>query len=218
MKEIPLTKGKVAQVDDEDFEWLNQRKWHYNGRYASSVINGKTAYMHRLILGLTARHQITDHIDNDGVNNQRTNLRECTQGQNLCNRQPWLKKTYKGVWKNNGRWTSEVMLGGERKYLGCFDTQEQALVAHDRAAKDFHGEFAKTNGFENLPLVPNAVKTYSSKYRGVAWHKAGKKWAAHVKSKGHVTYLGLFTDEVEAAKAYDIKAKELHGDKAKLNF
>jgi hypothetical protein len=179
MKEIPLNKfrpnihlnaPKFALVDDEDYEYLNQFNWCCikggHTFYATTTIVqpcGKRmmTQMHRLIMRLTDKKIFIDHIDHNGCNNQKSNLRECNYSQNNSNR-----------------------------------------VAH---------------------------KSSTSPYVGVSWHAYKRKrkdgsylhygyWEA-VLGKGKTQYrLGLFHNEIDAAKAYDKKAKELHGEFANLNF
>jgi hypothetical protein len=155
MKEIQLTQGKVALVDDYDYEVLNNFKWfahkHRNTHYAGkqkSRTEGKqrSELMHCIIMD----HKGIDHIDGNGLNNQRSNLRFATHQQNQMNR--------------------------------------------------------------------GKLKGTSSKYKGVSLDKRSNKWNSYIKKDQKVIYLGLYYDEVEAAKAYDQKAIELFGEFARLNF
>jgi hypothetical protein len=104
MKEIQLTKGCVAKVDDEDYEYLMQWKWQAGSkkRYAqrARIINGKVSstMMHRVIMNITDTKVHIDHKDGDGLNNQKSNLRPCTRNQNQANR----KKSKSGVSKYLG--------------------------------------------------------------------------------------------------------------------
>ena len=108
MKKIPLTQNKFALVDDADYDWLNQFKWYARNEgqryYAcrSFRVDGHVHHivMHRLILGLKEGDgKITDHIDGNGLNNSRSNLRICTSAENNFNQRPQAGKTskYKGV-------------------------------------------------------------------------------------------------------------------------
>lgn len=99
MKEIKLTQGKVVLVDDEDYEYLNQFKWYalknHRTYYAQRVIQNnyikRTLKMHRVIMDTPCGLEV-DHIDGDGLNNQKCNLRNCTFAENRKNRKPNLKK------------------------------------------------------------------------------------------------------------------------------
>jgi len=127
MKLIKLSKGCFAKVDDEDFEFLNQYKWNASAKYnsinggfyakRSACVNGKTRHigmMHRIILNVVGKVQI-DHIDGDGLNNQKNNLRICSHGQNQQNRTSnrtnnSLKK-YKGIYWVKNRVRAEICAG-----------------------------------------------------------------------------------------------------------
>ena len=155
MKEIPLTQGKVAIVDDEDFEWLSEFKWHAHRKHRQ--LSGPQWYarrgrsgpqMHRMIMGVTDPKVPVDHRDGDGLNDQRSNLRLSTPGQNACNKKSrGGSSQYKGVYwhKRNNKWRSAVMIDRHEKHLGYFEDEIEAAKAYDRAARELHGEFARTN-------------------------------------------------------------------------
>ncbi len=163
MKTIPLTKGKVARVDDEDYWWLSQHKWCYSessGGYAlrnGPRIDGKKTkhiLMHREILG-TPDGMDTDHQDGNRLNNQKYNLRPATKVQNQGNRAKTRNRSskYKGVWfdKERGKFSSMIQVDGKRRCLGRFDDEIEAAKAYDTAALQLFGEFAKLNFY--LPLT-----------------------------------------------------------------
>ena len=154
MKEIQLTQGKVALVDDEDFESLNQFKWY-------AIRNGKTFYATRKDMDDYKQINILmhwevmngkgiDHKDHNGMNNQKSNLRLCTQKENCMNR--------------------------------------------------------------------SKRENTSSIYKGVSFHSRDKKWQAHIGINGKYIHIGLFTSEVDAAKAYNEKAIELFCEFAHINI
>lgn len=165
MKVIPLTKGKVAWVDDEDFEWLNKWKWSALEVRKKSVKVGRTRFyavrvttkngkqtmrfMHRDILN-APKGKLTDHIHGNSLDNQRHELRLASTRENACN---------------------------ARKRI-CDTT---------------------------------------SKFKGVSWHKATKIWRAYITIKDKFISLGVFEDEVEAAKAYNRAAISAFGEYASLN-
>ncbi len=152
MKEIPLTQGKVAIVDDEDFEWLSQWKWHYhNMGYAVRTTarpNQTHILMHREICGLHSSLEF-DHINGNGLDNQRSNLRACTHSQNIQNSK--VRKDsgsgFKGVFylSKVHKWEACIRVNGKRKHLGRYLNPEMAACAYDDAAHEFFGEFARTN-------------------------------------------------------------------------
>jgi hypothetical protein len=148
MKLIPLTQGKFAKVDDEDYDWLMQRKWICNGRYVLSRRGGmkKRISMHREIMNPPDDMEV-DHIDHDGLNNQRCNLRVCTHYQNSQNR-TMHKPThsgYKGVGRHFSKWRATIRVNTIRIRLGRFETKEEAAHAYDDAAIKYFGEFSQLN-------------------------------------------------------------------------
>lgn len=156
-KQIPLTQGKFAIVDEEDFEYLNQWKWFYYKHkntatgYAARNRRTDSAHrthftMHRQILGDKEKHEI-DHIDGNGLNNSRKNLRHCTRSQNQHNRNKYKNNTsgYKGVSfdKQSGKYCVNIQINKVQKKIGRYKTAEEAHEAYQKAALELHGEFAK---------------------------------------------------------------------------
>lgn len=152
MKEIPLTQGKVAIVDDEDFENVSRYKWHtmrvlglfYAGRSGGGY---RKVLLHRFILGLSSGDDHVDHKDGDGLNCMRSNLRRATKIQNGQNRSKPINNTtgYKGVSRRGKRWCARITINRELKSLGGYATPEEAARAYDEAAKKYHREFAALN-------------------------------------------------------------------------
>ena len=159
---IPLTKHKYAIVDAADFEWLNRFRWHAtgtNGRYyAATVINGKSVSMHRLIMKPPAG-RVVDHIDGNGLNNRRANLRVCTRRQNRHNTRPQGKSSrFLGVMRCGKKWHAQVKRDGVSYYLGLFDTEVEAARARDRKARELFGPYAWLN-FPNEDPPPQERKS-----------------------------------------------------------
>lgn len=152
MKLIALTQGKYAIVDDEDFEWLNQWKWcadnHQFTFYAVRTSEKTKIYMHSFIIKAKDGYEI-DHRNNNGLDNQRHNLRVCTHIQNCHNGTSHKDSTsnYKGVswYKNYQNWNAKICHNYKIKNLGYYESEIEAAKAYDEKAKELFGEFAKLN-------------------------------------------------------------------------
>lgn len=154
MKKIPLRKlinGKrtaflYALVDDADFDVVAGHHWHVSSTgYAAATIGGKRHYMHRMIMNPPNAFMV-DHIDGDKLNNQRANLRICTNGENMRNKLEMSgnKSGHRGVCrkKNHRRWTATIKLNKRNIHLGYFDTAEEAIGARLKAETEHFGAFA----------------------------------------------------------------------------
>lgn len=154
MKQILLVNKMVALVDDEDFESFSAKKWYSiktdkHSIYAITKASSHSmAYMHRTIMN-AQKGQIVDHIDGDGLNNQRSNLRFATTSQNAQNMR--VHKTsvsgYKGVtWRKLDKlWYANIVINGKVLGLGNFKIKEDAAHAYNAAAIKHFGEFAHLN-------------------------------------------------------------------------
>jgi len=154
-KQIALTMGYVALVDDEDYEKVSKHKWyatkhygHSDRIYAAREVNGKTVKMHSFITG----YKITDHIEGNGLDNRRCNLRECTNAENQRNRGATKHNRlgFKGVTKRVGgrgikRFRARIRVDYNLIHIGDYLTAEEAARAYDDAAKKHFGNFAWTN-------------------------------------------------------------------------
>lgn len=154
MKTIQLTKGQFALVDDEDYDFLIQWKWcalkgtsSYYAVRSRSLKEGtkKFIFMHRSIMNSPEGLQV-DHKDHDGLNNQRSNLRNCTRSQNHQNKRPQGVSKYLGVSKHGDRgWRAKIKYNGRYVELGHYKSEELAARIYDREAKIHFGEFANLN-------------------------------------------------------------------------
>jgi hypothetical protein len=156
MKEIKLSQGQIALVDDEDYDFLMQWHWHAvkpkNIYYALTNIwiNGKrtSKRMHTLLVSVP-EGMVIDHKDRNGLNNQRSNLRVCTLSQNSANSRPAGKSKYLGVsyliQNNHSYIQAQICKDHKVIHIGMFSTEEEAARAYDAKAKEIHGEFANLN-------------------------------------------------------------------------
>lgn len=158
-RRIPLTRGYVALVDDEDYEWLSKFSWcalvlprtvYATRRRRNHEVSGrKRQYttMHRQILAAKSGESV-DHVNHDGLDNRRANLRICTISQNGANqRKTRGSSQFKGVcWDiSKGNWMARLKTQGKDHYLGRFSDEVEAARAYDRAALETWGEFAHLN-------------------------------------------------------------------------
>lgn len=151
MKEIPLTQGKVALVDDNDYENLCQWNWFAhkrNGIWYAARFNGrKQIHMHRIILDVPD-DVLVDHKDRDGLNNQRSNLRPATLHQNAFNKTKpaGCSSKYKGVYRlPNGKFKVTIQVDEKSIHGGYHFDEFSAAKAYDLLAKTHFGEFAVLN-------------------------------------------------------------------------
>ena len=225
---IPINQGKHVLVDLVDVD-LACFKWAFaNARYAMRRIERQGVYqrffMHRIILERKlgrpiAKGMVTDHINGDGLDNRRENLREATQLQNMRNLQLRKDNTsrYKGVRKlASGRWEARL----NEQSIGYYDTAEEAGFAYDKTAFEQWGEYAKLNHplEEVLAWTPperQFGRKNASGYRGV--QAVGDRWQAEIKHQKRRIPLGFYNTADEAGFAYDKAALELYGEKAPLN-
>jgi hypothetical protein len=152
-RRIPLTKGKFAIVDAEDYYQLAQFQWFIspgtNTLYAAGKRGEKRAIMmHRVIMD-APDHLVVDHIDHNGLNNTKANLRLCTRAQNNCNCTPNKGTTsrHKGVsWnKKMKKWRVAIKLNEKTRHIGYFENEIDAAKAYDKKAAKLFGEFACLN-------------------------------------------------------------------------
>ena len=151
MKEIEMTQGKVAIVDDDDFEYLSQWKWYvnYNQRGLPYAMRGAKpkVRMHRIV-SKTPLGLFTDHINGDTLDNRKSNLRIVTSAENSMNRKPYKSNKFglKGISISEGKYIhARIKLDGKNIHLGTFDTIEEAAAAYNKAALELFGEFARIN-------------------------------------------------------------------------
>lgn len=229
-REIVLTNGRTVLVDADDYEVLKKYSWHcLNTKYTSyaqSRINGENGkkqhtLMHRLIMN-TPKGMDTDHINGNGLDNRKENLRITNHRENMRNRH--ANNKYKGVYYRADRKVYHAYIKvGRTRNLGHFVSEIAAACAYDYAAKEYFGEFACLNFPNNQPLTIEQVeqqrykRSKSSLYRGVHWYKSRSKWQASITVNYKQIKLGYFDSEMEAAEAYNNAATLYLGENAVLN-
>lgn len=150
MKTIRLTRGKVALVDDKDFERVGQYRW-----YAQAVLsnkfyarNDRLGLLHRFIMGISGKDTI-DHVNGNPLDNRRKNLRICSFEDNLKNKNLYKNNTsgYKGVsWKRDiNKWEAYISVKGIKINLGKYYQAEDASLAYNGAVKKYYREFGRPN-------------------------------------------------------------------------
>ena len=152
---IFIIDGRSCYVDAEDIKiFCAYNKWHIRRtknsplEYLVAYRKSRPIFFHRIVLD-PKPDEVTDHINGNGLDNRRCNLRKCTHAQNMRNRKVHTnnKCGFKGVYKvkNRNLWRAEIRFQRERIKLGYFKTAVLASVAYDNAALKYHGEFARTN-------------------------------------------------------------------------
>lgn len=162
-REIPLSSrkypGLVALIDEADYELVGQFQWRpsvcgeslvYARANPNTEAGQGSVLLHRLLLGLTgdsSRNLVGDHINRDGLDNRRSNLRTCEQSSNLWNRRSNQRGSskFKGVHWHATKWCVQISCNNKRLHLGSFDNEVIAALAYDAAARELHGEFARLN-------------------------------------------------------------------------
>jgi hypothetical protein len=162
MKEVPLTKGLVALVDDADYErvmadgpWQGNPRKHtvYAQRHVRRGGKETTQLLHRFLLGVSDTRVLVDHGDRNGLNCQRWNIRTATRSENAANagKCKGFTSQYRGVYsRSSGRFHARIKVDGQQVYLGSYRHEKNAAFAYDRAARFFFGGFASCN----FPSVP----------------------------------------------------------------
>lgn len=230
MKEIPLTKGFVALVDDEDYELLSQVEWHWEAGYAKAeaqsdsyrrafphyLVSTQGVFMHRLLLQ-APRGLEGDHRSRNTLDNRKSNLRLATKGQNQQNAASFTGASqYKGVhWhKANLRWAAQITSNGIREFLGMYLDEKCAALAYDRAAHQRNGEFARLN-FPDDPqhLLPFTLPSYPGAATYFKIYPSGSRFVCRVRGE----HLGSFESAYDAALYRDHHI-EKHNLTDRMNF
>ena len=195
MKKIPLTQGKFAIVDDEDFDSLNRYSWCATERggtfYAErgSKKNGRCCgyKMHRVIMK-APRGMIVHHINGDGLDNRKCNLRILTYRQHTQEHRDCVY-----FHSDNHAWVAQININHKTIHLGIFPEKRDAKQCYENAcALLARGEVIKQK--RGQP---------TSKHKGVYWHKGSKKWISRLQRNRKRLNLGRYENEIDAANAYE---------------
>lgn len=235
-KEIPLQNGMVALVDDEDYERCMEHVWtlqNHGKSYITVVsnIDGKNVALQSFIAN-EKEDMCLSFGNKNTLDFRRVNIVFRSRKSMARNSKGERGSTskYKGVClvKRSNKWIAYISIDGIRRHLGTFNNEEDAAKAYNSAAQQFWGEdcylnvIGEDNNSSNIEtekaLGFRRVGGTSSLFRGVSFQKRDNNWASMIGSNGKQIRIGSFSSEIEAAKAYDKKAIELHGDKAILNF
>lgn len=149
VKEIILSNGSIALCDEGDYPMLSAFNWYpHKGAivYAKARIRGKQISMHRLLLNAPSNLHV-DHINGNGLDNRRENIRLCSRSENMANspRRSGSKSQYKGVSVQGNRFRAQGSKDRKIHYLGLFTSEIEAAKAYDAWAKEYHGQFARLN-------------------------------------------------------------------------
>jgi hypothetical protein len=149
---------KAVLIDEEDYPFLARYKWGVSRVKDKLYVKAndqtkqhRNISMHRLLMCRPGEPVVIDHKDRNTLNNQKSNLRRCTFHQNNTNKKPHTNSTskYLGVCKKINKrsikWRANIRINGKQTSLGFFDTEQQAAIAYDNAAKIHFGEFAYLN-------------------------------------------------------------------------
>lgn len=222
IKEVNLTKGFKAIVDDEDYDSLNNFKWRiHSGGYAvrnTSRKDGqrKIIYMHREIMKLKENEEfVVDHINHNKLDNRKINLRVCTQQQNNFNKTSLKNSSskYKGVVvSKSGNFQMCFILNKKVLVSMMFSDEMASANAYNYYATLYHKEFAKLNDVPYMTKddwIKYRVINKKGKYAGIDFVKSTKKWRSRLKIKGEELNLGQFLTEKEALVIRNNKVIEL---------
>ncbi len=211
-------------IDEEDAD-LACYRWDANAKGYARCWNLMTS-MHQMVAKRIGLEGLIDHKNRDNKDNRRENLRVATKSQNGANTGKTKRNTsgYRGVQRQYGRWIVLMAIDGRAKWIGSFDTKEQAAVAYDIKAKEMYREFAYCNiPNASAELIEQVKQRMSSpkqrvgrsKYYGVSM--ATHRWRAIFVVDKRRVHIGYFDSEEEAAKAVDERIIAF-GLERRLNF
>lgn len=198
-------------IDAADRDVVGTHRWHRHtdGKrcYAMTSIKGKSVYMHRLIMNAPfsmGGRIVVDHVNGDGLDNRRHNLRVCSQSENLANaKRSRGRSKFKGVFEGSpGRWLAYMRINYKKHHLGYYASEIEAAIAYNRAVMQARGEFASINPVaDDGRELRRLAKPKKSQHKNVT--AARGRWRAAVYRNGKQHYSRSFATEEEAAAARD---------------
>ena len=211
-----LIKGKYPAIVKEK---ILRQSLNGSGYYLVSLYKDgkrKPFMLHTLVAMTFLGHKpdgykiVVDHIDNNKLNNNLTNLQLISQRDNSSKDKKNGTSQYSGVtWhKATNKWRSQIRIGDKRKQLGLFISEEEAHEVYQNALKIYHDG-------GDLSFMETRIPT--SQYSGVTWDKNTNKWKSYITINGKKKHLGSFTSEEEAAEAYQ-NALKIYNDGGDLSF
>lgn len=227
---------KILYYDEEDQVVVLGYRWSLNKRgntfYAIAKTGGRKNHkeykLHRLIMQVVDPNIKVDHIDHNGLNNTRVNLRIVSHSQNMYNSAVSKnnKTGYKGVHfhKKRNKYVAIISCSGNAEHLGLFNSASEAALAYNEAATKYFGEYAFLNIIRAEEVVlhkqhrlANIRRDNLTGFKGVSLPKKRKRFVATICFNKKNIYIGSYVTAIEAAKAYNEKAIDLYGREAIIN-
>ena len=223
--------SQVILLDDEDYPLVEEYDWFIKKGRNTFYAETKNEYwlsvkMHRLLFGYPDKTIEIDHINHNGLDNRRENLRLCSSKENNWNQEKHMNaaSTYKGVFADKKKWRAQIQRDGTSYRLGSYDNEIHAALAYNEAAKKYFGEFATLNDVTMVSDYPGFTRhqEYRNRnYYGVYFDKgtsrSEKKWRVIMKIGTKWKSFGRYFTEREAAKRYNEIALSYFGINAILN-
>lgn len=206
---VKISDGNTIDIDEADYYKFIVGNTVKVGRHGYVTVS-RVGMLHRAIMGISDPKILVDHKDRNKLNNLSSNLRPANKSTNAMNRGKPKSNTsgYKGVsWnREKGLWDADIQLDNKQKFLGRYDTPEEAALAYDYHARRMFGEFAVLN-FPDRDEAPRQVRRNSRRgnapYKGVSLVKASGKYSSRCRVREFAKFLGLFDSPEAAADAYD---------------
>lgn len=207
---IGKTKKETILIDEEDLELVKQYTWsriEINGKiYIRATNKTMTLYLHRHLMGDIPKGMVIDHINGNTLDNRKSNLRVCTHAQNRKNSDGYGKSKYKGLSRTGGGWQVAITIEGRPENLGWYKDEIEAATAYNDKCKEIGDEYFRLNvidGYSDYKEEKLYKNPHKSKYKGITLHKQSNSWWVRCKYNDKYVSVGLFKDEILAARAYN---------------